>query len=49
MIDYQEVLEIHQVLIQEFGGTQGVRDANGLRGYRFSEITVSCRVHKCRA
>jgi death-on-curing protein len=31
MIDYQEVLEIHQVLIQEFGGSQGVRDENGLK------------------
>lgn len=26
MIDLQEILEIHQVLIQEFGGSQGVRD-----------------------
>lgn len=31
MIDYQEVLEIHQVLIREFGGLQGVRDENGLK------------------
>ena len=31
MIDYQEVLEIHQVLIREFGGSQGVRDENGLK------------------
>jgi death-on-curing protein len=31
MIDYQEVLEIHQVLIQAYGGTQGVRDENGLK------------------
>ncbi|SFF65028.1 Fic family protein [Thermoflexibacter ruber] len=31
MIDYQEVLEIHQVLIQEFGGSQGVRDEDGLK------------------
>ena len=30
MIAYQEVLEIHQVLIREFGGSQGVRDENGL-------------------
>lgn len=31
MIDYQEVLEIHQVLIREFGGSQGVRDESGLK------------------
>jgi len=31
MIDYQEALEIHQVLIREFGGSQGVRDENGLK------------------
>lgn len=31
MIDYQEVLEIHQVLIRAFGGSQGVRDENGLK------------------
>lgn len=31
MIDYQEVLEIHQVLIREFSGSQGVRDENGLK------------------
>ncbi len=31
MIDYQEVLAIHQVLIKEFGGLQGVRDENALR------------------
>lgn len=31
MIDYQEVLEIHQVLIREFGGSQGVRDENGIK------------------
>lgn len=31
MIDYQEVLEIHQVLIREFGGSQGVRDENALK------------------
>ncbi|HRK28725.1 MAG TPA: type II toxin-antitoxin system death-on-curing family toxin [Chitinophagales bacterium] len=31
MIDYQEVLTIHQVLIREFGGSQGVRDENGLK------------------
>lgn len=31
MIDYQEVLVIHQVLIKEFGGLQGVRDENALR------------------
>ena len=31
MIDYQEVLEIHQVLIYEFGGLHGVRDEKGLR------------------
>ena len=26
MIDLQEVFEIHQILIDEFGGSQGVRD-----------------------
>lgn len=26
MIDLQDILEIHQILIQEFGGLQGVRD-----------------------
>ena len=31
MIAYQEVLEIHQILIREFGGAQGVRDENGLK------------------
>lgn len=31
MIDYQEVLEIHQVLIRQFGGSQGVRDENSLK------------------
>ncbi len=31
MIDYQEVLEIHQVLIRQFAGLQGVRDENGLK------------------
>lgn len=31
MIDYQEVLDIHQVLIRQFGGSQGVRDENGLK------------------
>jgi death on curing protein len=31
MIDLQEVLEIHQVLIQEFGGLQGVRDEGLLK------------------
>lgn len=31
MIDLQEVFEIHQVLIQEFGGSQGVRDEGLLK------------------
>jgi len=31
MIDYQEVLQIHKVLIQKFGGSQGIRDENGLK------------------
>lgn len=31
MIDLQEVFEIHQVLIQEFGGSQGVRDESLLK------------------
>ncbi|WP_448518432.1 type II toxin-antitoxin system death-on-curing family toxin [Rhodoflexus sp.] len=31
MIDYQELIEIHQLLIREFGGLQGVRDENGLK------------------
>jgi death-on-curing protein len=31
MIDYQDVLEIHQVLIREFGGSQGIRDERGLK------------------
>jgi death-on-curing protein len=31
MMDYQGVLDIHQLLIQEFGGSQGVRDENGLK------------------
>ena len=26
MIDFEEVLEIHQVLIDEFGGSVGIRD-----------------------
>lgn len=28
MITFHHVLEIHQVLIKEFGGTQGVRDSS---------------------
>jgi death-on-curing protein len=31
MIDYQEVLAIHQILIREFGGLRGVRDENSLK------------------
>lgn len=31
MIAYQDVLAIHQVLLREFGGLQGVRDENGLK------------------
>ena len=31
MIDLQDVLEVHQVLIQEFGGSQGVRDEGLLK------------------
>ena len=31
MIDLQEVFEIHQVLIGEFGGSQGVRDIGLLK------------------
>ena len=31
MIDLQEALEIHQVLIDEFGGSQGVRDIGLLK------------------
>ncbi|MCU0392588.1 MAG: type II toxin-antitoxin system death-on-curing family toxin [Thermoflexibacter sp.] len=31
MIDLQEVFEIHQVLVQEFGGSQGVRDEGLLK------------------
>lgn len=31
MIDLQEVFEIHQTLIQEFGGSQGVRDEGLLK------------------
>lgn len=31
MIDLQDVFEIHQVLIQEFGGLQGVRDEGLLK------------------
>ena len=31
MIDLQEVFEIHQVLIQEFGGSQGLRDEGLLK------------------
>jgi len=30
MIDLQEVLYIHEILIQEFGGAQGVRDLDAL-------------------
>ena len=32
MIDLQEVFEIHQVLIDEFGGSQGVRDVGAAYG-----------------
>lgn len=31
MIDYQEVLEIHNVLIENFGGSTGVRDGGILK------------------
>lgn len=31
MISYQEVLEIHQLLIREFGGLSGIRDDKGLK------------------
>ncbi len=31
MINYQEVLEIHRILIIKFGGAQGVRDTSGLK------------------
>ena len=31
MIDLQEVLDIHQILIQEFGGSPGVRDEGLLK------------------
>ena len=31
MIELEEVLEIHQVLINEFGGSQGVRDMGLLK------------------
>ena len=31
MIDLQEVFEIHQILIQQFGGSQGVRDEGLLK------------------
>ncbi len=30
-MDYLEVLGIHQILIQKFGGSQGVRDENALK------------------
>ena len=30
-MDYQEVLEIHHILIKKFGGSQGVRKENGLK------------------
>ncbi len=29
MIDFDEVIEIHQVLLKEFGGLEGIRDENG--------------------
>jgi hypothetical protein len=28
MIDYKEVLSIHEILIEKFGGSKGVRDIN---------------------
>ncbi len=31
MIDFEEVLDIHHVLIQKFGGTSGVRDEGLLK------------------
>lgn len=31
MIDYEEVLAIHQILVDDFGGSQGVRDENALK------------------
>jgi len=31
MIDYDEVIDIHQVLLKEFGGSEGIRDANALK------------------
>ena len=31
MIDLQDVLEIHQILIEQFGGSQGVRDSGLLQ------------------
>jgi len=31
MINYNEVLEIHRVLINEFGGLHGLRDENALK------------------
>jgi len=31
MITYEQVLEIHRILIQEFGGSNGMRDENALR------------------
>lgn len=31
MITYEQVLEIHRILIQEFGGSDGMRDENALR------------------
>lgn len=31
MIDLQEILEIHQILIEQFGGSQGVRDSGLLQ------------------
>jgi death-on-curing protein len=31
MINYQEVIEIHRILIQKFGGLQGIRDQNALK------------------
>lgn len=31
MIDYDEVIEIHQILLKEFGGSEGIRDENALK------------------
>ncbi|WP_158859351.1 type II toxin-antitoxin system death-on-curing family toxin [Lunatibacter salilacus] len=31
MIGYEEVIEIHKILLHEFGGSPGVRDENALR------------------